>query len=417
MGSGSAILRPARPRLGRDADIGQLMNAPLIDIAANLIEWLAGDFCHDQDVAGLLEGLGVRLRNAGIALDRLTLHLLMIDPELLGRTVAWSLGEPVETVSRLHGFEYSAAGLRSPIRHALETGDWFSLRADAPDAASWFTHEVYLGRSLSERLYIPLKSSDTWIGAICFATRDSGGFSAEDRTLFHRILPALRSSIELKALQERGANLLDTYIGSETGRRILAGHVQRGDVETIEAALMLCDMRDFTGLSNRLPSERVLGLLNDYFDQVLPAIARHGGEVLKFIGDAVLASFHIADDPARNSQAAFAAAHDALAELARVKTAEIDIKAGVALHYGKASYGNIGSGHRLDFTVIGPDVNLTSRIQSVCGTTGRPLLMSRRFAELLPQIETSSVGAHDLKGFAEKIELFAPTDTGLPAGS
>jgi len=393
------------------------MNAALIDIAANLIEWLAGDFCHDQDIAGLLEGLGVRLRNAGIALDRLALHLLVIDPEILGRTLAWSPGETVETVSRLHGFEYSAGSRKSPIRHVLETGKWFSLRADAVDADSWFTHEVYHGRSLTERLYVPLKSGETWIGAICFASRNPQGFTAEDRTLFHRILPALRSGIELKALQERGANLLDTYIGSETGRRILAGHVQRGDVETIEAALMLCDMRDFTGLSNRLPSERVLGLLNDYFDQVLPAITRHGGEVLKFIGDAVLASFHIGDDPARNSQAAFAAAHDALAELARVKTAEIDIKAGVALHYGKASYGNIGSGHRLDFTVIGPDVNLTSRIQSVCGTTGHPLLMSRRFAELLPQIETSSVGTHDLKGFAEKIELFAPTDTWLPAGS
>jgi len=393
------------------------MNAALIDIAANLIEWLAGDFCHNQDIAGLLEGLGVRLRNAGIALDRLALHLLVIDPEILGRTLAWSPGEPVETLSRLHGFEYNAGSQKSPIRHVLDTGKWFSLRADAIDTNSWFTHEVYLGRSLAERLYVPLKSGQTWIGAICFASRNPTGFTAEDHTLFHRILPALRSSIELKALQERGANLLDTYIGSETGRRILAGHVQRGDVETIEAALMLCDMRDFTGLSNRLPSERVLGLLNDYFDQVLPAIARHGGEVLKFIGDAVLASFHIGDDPAHNSQAAFAAAHDALAELARVKTPEIDIKAGVALHYGKASYGNIGSGHRLDFTVIGPDVNLTSRIQSVCGTTGRPLLMSRRFAELLPQVETSSVGAHDLKGFAEKIELFAPKDTWLPAGS
>ncbi|HVI91463.1 MAG TPA: adenylate/guanylate cyclase domain-containing protein [Dongiaceae bacterium] len=393
------------------------MNAALIDIAANLIEWLAGDFCHNQDIAGLLEGLGVRLRNAGIALDRLALHLLVIDPEILGRTLAWSPGEMVETVSRLHGFEYNAGSLKSPIRHVLETGNWYSLRADAADTASWFTHEVYHGRSLAERLYVPLKSGETWIGAICFASRDHNGFSAEDRALFHRILPALRSSIELKALQERGANLLDTYIGSETGRRILAGHVQRGNVETIEAALMLCDMRDFTGLSNRLPSERVLSLLNDYFDQVLPAIARHGGEVLKFIGDAVLASFRIGDDPARNSQAAFAAAHDALAELARMRTPDIALKAGVALHYGKASYGNIGSGHRLDFTVIGPDVNLTSRIQSVCGSTGRPLLMSRRFAELLPQIETTSVGSHDLKGFAEKIELFAPKDAWLPAGT
>ena len=400
---------PRPPRHSRrSSGTGLLMNAAFIDVAASLIEWLAGNFCHDQDVAGLLEGLGIRMRNAGIALDRLVLHLLMIDPEIIGRTIAWSPGEAVETVSRLHGFESNVGGLKSPIHHVLQTGDWLSLRTDSATAATWFTHEVYARYPLAERLFVPLVSGKAWIGAICFATADPAGFSAEDRTLFHRILPALRNTIELKALHERGTNLLDTYIGSETGRRILAGHVQRGDVETIEAALMLCDLRDFTGLSNRLPEERVLSLLNGYFDQILPAIAQHGGEVLKFIGDAVLASFRVSDDPARNCQAALSAARDALAHLATFTAAGIELKAGIALHYGKASYGNIGSGHRLDFTVIGPDVNLTSRIQSVCATTGQTLLMSRRFANLLPQVEPISIGHHELKGFADEVELFAP---------
>ena len=382
------------------------MNAALTDISASLLEWLTGDFSHDQDLTGLLEGLGIRLRNAGIAIDRLVIHLLMIDPEILGRTLAWAPNEPVETLSRLHGFNVSPGGLKSPIRYSLETNTWLSLRVASPDAADWFVHEVYLHRDLAERLYVPLMSGNTWIGVICFATAIPGGFSAEERSLFQRLLPAIRNSIELKALQERGANLLDTYIGTETGRRILAGHVQRGDVETIEAALMLCDLRDFTGLSNRLPEDRVLALLNSYFDQILPPITRHGGEVLKFIGDAVLVNFLISDDPARNCQAALDAAHDALAHLAQVHEPDAVLKAGISLHYGKASYGNIGSGHRLDFTVIGPDINLTSRIQGVCGTTGHSLLMSRRFADLSPQIQPVPAGHHVLKGFAEPVELF-----------
>lgn len=382
------------------------MNTAFIDIAANLIEWLAGDFCHDQDLTGLIEGLGVRLSNAGIRVDRLGLHLLMIDPEILGRTLAWSPGEAVETVSRLHGFESFTPGHPSPVRHVMETGNWLTLRSDRPDDANWFTHDVYAGRNLAERLFIPLVSGTAWIGAVSYSTHDAAGFSAEEHALFHRILPALRNVTEIKALHERGINLLDTYIGNETGRRILAGHVQRGDVETIDAALMLCDLRDFTGLSNRLPSDRVLHLLNRYFDQILPPIAQHGGEVLKFIGDAVLVSFRISDDPIRNCQAALDASRAALAHLAELHEPEARLQAGIALHYGQASYGNIGSGHRLDYTVIGPDINLTSRIQGICGTTGRRLLMSQRFAELLPQIHPVSIGLHMLKGFTDSVELF-----------
>jgi adenylate cyclase len=386
------------------------MNTAFIDVAANLIEWLAGDFCHDQDLTGLIEGLGVRLSNAGIKLDRLALHLLLIDPEILGRTLAWSPGETVETVSRLHGFENFTIGHRSPVRHALETGSWLTLRSDQCDDANWFMHEVYAGRGLIERLFIPLVSGMTWIGAVSFSTQDPAGFSAEERALFHRILPALRNAAELKSLHERGVNLLDTYIGNETGRRILAGHVQRGDVETIDAALMICDLRDFTGLSNRLPTDRVMHLLNRYFDQILPPIAQHGGEVLKFIGDAVLVSFRISDDPARNCQAALDASRAALAHLAELQEPEAHLQAGIALHYGQASYGNIGSGHRLDFTVIGPDINLTSRIQGICGTTGQQLLMSQRFVELLPGIQPVSFGRHMLKGFTDSVELFTLDD-------
>ena len=128
------------------------MNTVFLDVAANLIEWLAGDFCHDQDITGLIEGLGVRLSNAGIRVDRLGLHLLLIDPEILGRTLAWSPGERVETVSRLHGFESFMLVNQSPVRHVLETGSWLTLRSDRPEDAHWFMHEVYAGRDLAATL-------------------------------------------------------------------------------------------------------------------------------------------------------------------------------------------------------------------------------------------------------------------------
>jgi adenylate cyclase len=153
--------------------------------------------------------------------------------------------------------------------------------------------------------------------------------------------------------------------------------------------------------------------LNRYFDQILPPIAQYGGEVLKFVGDAVLVSFRISDDPARNCQAAFDASRAALAHLGELQEPDARLQAGIALHYGQASYGNIGSGHRLDFTVIGPDINLTSRIQGICGTTGQQLLMSQRFVGLLPKIKPVSFGRHMLKGFAESVELFTLDDVAV----
>jgi adenylate cyclase len=175
----------------------------------------------------------------------------------------------------------------------------------------------------------------------------------------------------------------------------------------MEAALMLCDLRGFTELSNRLPGERVLELLNIYFDAVVPAIAHEGGEVLKFMGDAVLAVFP-GYDATLSSDAALAAAKAILARLEALHFPDAHLQAGIALHYGEVSYGNIGSGRRLDFTVIGPDVNLVSRIQGVCSDSSEPLLMSRDFAKMLSYQDSISIGSRSLKGFDEEIELFAP---------
>ena len=228
--------------------------------------------------------------------------------------------------------------------------------------------------------------------------------------MLRSIVPALRSASELKLLRTIETTLLTTYVGTAAGQRILAGHVKRGKVETLDAALMFCDLRGFTALSNQLPEERVLELLNIYFDQVVPAIEASDGEILKFMGDGVFAYFHRENGAAASCVAAFAAAHAALARLKSAsKQAGCDLQAGIALHHGKVSYGNIGSGSRLDFTVIGRDVNLANRIQGVCALTGQSLLMSDRFAGLLAAPRIVSIGRNKLRGIAEPVELFAST--------
>ncbi len=383
------------------------------DLIVAIVEWLSGNECHELDDAGLIAGLGRRLRAAGLPVDRLALHLRAFHPEILGRTLAWAPNEPVEIHDRQHGGDISKTVMDSPLGPATEVrGPLAIYRSDRGDEA-WTRIDVFRGRYLAELVVVRLHNADGPTSAAMFGTARPAGFDPTHRAALERIVPALRNACELRTLRRGELNLLDTYFGATTAQRILAGRIRRGQIESLDAALMLCDLRGFTDLSNRLPTERVLELLNLYFDQVLPAIAEGGGEVLKFMGDAVMAFFR-RDDAAEACRVALQAASAALDRLDRLAEPDARLRAGVALHYGKVSYGNIGSGHRLDFTVIGPDVNLVSRIQTACANTGRPVLMSRRFTDLIGPGRAATIGFHELKGFHEPVELHAPHDAHKP---
>ena len=369
-----------------------------------VIEWLSSDECHDIDDAGLIAGLGRRLRTAQLPIDQVALHLRTLHPEILGRTLCWEPNGLVEIRDREHGIQFSANFVHSPVRHAMEHNETVNIRVDRIDDGPWTLIDIYEDRGLVELMICPLNTTSGPVSAASFATKRPGGFSDLERDAINRVIPALRSCCELRTLRKVELTLLDTYTGATTAQRILAGHIRRGEVETLEAALLLCDLRGFTELSNRLPGACVIEILDTYFDLVMPAITEAGGEVVKFMGDALLAFFpgaNAADACARALQAARAA----LRRLASYDGEEA-LHAGIALHYGEVSYGNIGSGRRLDFTVIGPDVNLISRIQSVCSSSGHPLLASARFAELLDDPSAVPAGEHHLKGFNAPATLF-----------
>jgi adenylate cyclase len=376
------------------------------DNALEIIEWLASDECHELDGAGLIDGLGAKLSKAGMALHRMVFHLRALHPTIVGRAIAWAPGEPVAFLDFEHGQEESLRIQKSPILHAVSTRNWLVL---GMDDRRWSPHDIFLGRGLTELIIAPMIHGDAAraVSAVTFGTRRPMGFFPNEQSFLRRILPALRSAVELKMWRRTTRTLLDTYVGIDAEKRILSGHTRRGDVESLEAALMFCDMRGFTELSNRLPGERVLELLNIYFDQVIPAVTEGGGEILKFMGDGMLALFRDATGPSPSCAAAFKAARLAHERLGAMSLPDVELRAGIALHFGEVSYGNIGSGERLDFTVIGRDVNLTSRIERLCGSTSQPLLMSERFARLLTLPGVTSIGWHVIKGFVEPIQLFA----------
>jgi adenylate cyclase len=381
-----------------------------------IIQWLASDRSHELDGAGLIESLGAKLGKMGVPIHRVVFHLRALHPTVMGRSIAWAPGEPATVMDIAHGEGGTSDAPENPVFHVLSTRSWLVLRTDD---RRWTPHPLVQGHRLSELVIAPMihGPDPRSVSAVTFGTRRPAGFTRDDRALLHRVVPALRGAIELKMWHRTTRTLLDTYVGRDAEKRILSGQIRRGEVESLEAALMFCDLRDFTALSNRLSGERVLELLNIYFDQVVPVVTEGGGKILKFMGDGVLAFFRDAARPSSSCAAAFRAARHVHKRLAATSVPDAKLRAGIALHFGKVSYGNIGSSERLDFTVIGRDVNLASRIEGLCGPTSQPLLMSERFAGLLAVPGAVSIGWHAIKGFVEPVQLFAWNDASSPAPS
>ena len=202
--------------------------------------------------------------------------------------------------------------------------------------------------------------------------------------------------------------------GNDAGDRILKGHIQRGDTEMIRCVIWFSDLRGFTSMSGDRTPKEIIGILNEFFECQVPAIEREGGQVLKFIGDGLLAMFpvdatHDSKTAGEASVRATTAAFKALEQLNVLRRArgDSDLAFGVALHLGEVAYGNIGGASRLDFTAIGPAVNLASRIEGMTGKLGKPVLLSAALTKELT-VPTRSVGSFELKGISEKAELFEP---------
>lgn len=408
----SAPFPDATSRTSRIASGANLDLIAAADPTSEIIDWLASDECYALDEADMITGLGNRIRAGGLPLDCMVLHLRRLHPKIAGSRMSWAPGRPVTFLNIDHDSP-KLHDSNNPVVHVISTRTWLDLHADDP---RWTLRDDFLRHGLVELIIAPISHAplgspamdraSQQTSAVTFGTRRTMGFSSDEKRVLQRIVPALRGAIELKTWRRTAATLLDTYIGSETRRQILSGQVRRGDVRTVQAALMFCDLRGFTALSNRVPAKRVLEMLNLYYDQVVPAITDHGGEILKFMGDGVLAFFHDDGGPSRACSSAFEAALSVHRRLDAISEPDAELRAGIALHFGEVSYGNIGSGERLDFTVIGRDVNLTSRIQGLSGTIGQPLLMSERFAALLAVPAAVPIGRYELRGFDERVELF-----------
>jgi adenylate cyclase len=379
----------------------------------SLIRWLMTDARRHADAIRFLDAFAGELRAAGIDVARITTGVPILHPQIFSFSLLWELG--TEITERLYrsGPNISSTMANSPIRIAYEGGGPTRCDLTAPPRAGEFAILDELRRdSLTDYVVYAVPFADGSHKALSLATKRPTGFTPDELALFEAMIPALAFNLEVQTLRRTARTLLDTYVGKQSGGRVLDGQIQRGSGETINAVIWLCDLRGFTNLSESLPRDTLIDLLNSYFGAMCDAVANEGGEVLKFIGDAMLAIFPIGDDRTAICRAALSAAARAQAALVeenrRREHADLPrIDYGLALHIGDVIYGNIGSDTRLDFTVIGPAVNLTARIESLCRQLGRQFLLSSDFVEA-GGISATSLGRFALKGVGSEQEIFVP---------
>ena len=357
-----------------------------------------------------------RLVAAGLPLWRVAVFVRTLHPDIYGRAFFWRPG--AEVVVNPAGFEVrdSPEYRRSPLAIMYDSGREVRYRLDDPESRRFPLFDDMRGEGVTDYIALPLLFIDGSTHGSSWTTNQPGGFSDDELAALRTIVRPLTRIIEIVNLRRTSLSLLDNYVGNSAGERIMGGQIRRGHTDTMHAAIWLSDLRGFTALSDRLPAETVVDILNHYFDCQVSAIRTHGGEVLKFMGDGLLAVFPIAEaegdsprvcarvlEAARESRASVAAMNYPIGE-----TVE-RFRFGVALHVGKILYGNIGGGNRLDFTCIGPAVNLAARLEKIAGRLNRTIVASEGFAGICSG-GWAELGEFPIAGFTRAERVYGLVD-------
>ena len=389
--------------------------APAQVAGSPLINWLMREAWLCRTPAELTEKFAESLLSLGMPLWRLNVNVWTLHPLLVGKRFTWQRDKPgVSEGETPQGVLQQPAYLNSPVRHVSEGRGGVRQRLDTDDPEFRFPiMEDLRAQGGTDYVAMPLFFSDGQIQTMTLASDHPDGFSTSHLGQVFESITALSRFFEVLTLRHDTAVLFNTYLGERTGQKVLGGSTHRGDGEDIRSAILFCDLRDSTSMAGSMSRERYLHLLNDFFEQATEPVVARGGEVLKFIGDAVLAIFplesgededlSIRDTCGRAREAAEAI----LARVATIPTGEgsAPLHCSIGLHVGDVMYGNVGAPARLDFTVIGSAANIAARLSAQCKTLGRSLLISADVARHAPE-NLESLGKQTLRNVAHDVEVF-----------
>ena len=380
-----------------------------------ITDWLI-DGARSAGPSRLMAETCERLVAAGLPLWRVGVFVRTLHPDIFGRNFIWRPGAEVElgTVdfNILDTPEFKASPLSIVFRQGVEV----RARVDDPASKRFPIIDDMRAEGVTDYIALPVPFLDSSRHASSWTTKQPGGFTDEQLRALRSVLAPLARVIEIISLSRTASSLLDTYVGNRAGARILGGQIRRGHTDSMHAAIWLSDLRGFTALSDRLPAETVVDILNHYFDCQVAAIRAHGGEVLKFMGDGLLAVFPIDEYVGDVQQVCSHVLEAARESRARVGAMQYPIgetverfRFGVALHVGQILYGNIGGGNRLDFTCIGPAVNLAARLEKIAGRLHRTIVASEGFAGICAG-GWSELGEFPIAGFSKAERVYGLLD-------
>ncbi len=385
-----------------------------------ITDWIVGGAKIASNPAEAMAEICERLVDAGLPLWRVGFFVRTLHPDVFGRNFVWKPSADLVVGSTDFDVQDSPQFNSSPLAIVFRQGREVRCRLDDPESKHFpFLDEDMRAEEVTDYIALPLRFTDGSVNASSWTTKQPGGFTDEQLTALRALMLPLTRMIEIANLTRKAAVLLDTYVGNRAGERILGGQIRRGHTETMHAAIWLSDLRGFTALSDRLPAETVVDILNRYFDCQVPAIRAHGGEILKFMGDGLLAVFPIAEqdgNAAHVSARVLQAARESRAQVEALRyeagEAVEQFRFGVALHVGKILYGNIGGGNRLDFTCIGPAVNLAARLEKIAGRLHRTIVASAEFVEVC-EGGWVDLGEFPISGFSKAERVYGLQDEGL----
>ena len=381
-----------------------------------LTDWLVDGARSAPNPQQMMAETCERLVAAGLPLWRVGVFVRTLHPDIIGVNFIWRPGAEVVVGTANYDMLDSPEYRNSPLAIVFGEGREVRHRIDDPEAKRFPFLDDMRAEGVTDYIALPILQIDGSVHASSWTTKQPGGFTDEQLNNLRSLIRPLSRVIEITRMRRTATNLLDIYVGNRAGERIMGGQIRRGHTDTMQAAIWLSDLRGFTALSDRLPAETVVDILNHYFDCQVSAIKTHGGEVLKFMGDGLLAVFPIAEVVGDTEQVCA----DVL-EAARESRANVDamqyavgetierFRFGVALHVGKILYGNIGGGNRLDFTCIGPAVNLAARLEKIAGRLHRTVVASAAFAHTCAGA-WSDLGEFPIAGFSKAERVYGLAD-------
>ena len=376
-----------------------------------ILDWLINDTRNERYIDNILVQMCERLQASGVPVGRATMHFRTLHPQWLGARILWRPGLQEAKITTFgYGVEMTSQFLNSPMNDILSGAAEVRQKLEG-GATSYPLYDELRREGLTDYVAWPMDHTLGKRHVVTFSSDRPGGFDDEHLTFLRDLLPALTLVTEVRVKNILARTLLETYVGPHASEQILAGATTRGSGATVGAAILICDMRDFTKISDLWPRDDVIELLNAYFDAMSEPIEKHGGEILKFMGDGLLAIFPLTIPEACTKLLhAIKEAQAAMVELNQFngERGHVQLRYGIGVHVGDVMYGNIGSHKRLDFTVIGPAVNIASRLESLTKDIKRPVLLSKAFVEMAGcEAGLESLGSFPLRGLGEPVDVYA----------